>query len=153
MALELAVWVSDQAGEASRVLQALKKHSGPTARNAAVLIRDQAGQVFVFETGDADPRLGTLLGAIVGLSVEMLGRSDPERLTAQAVSLGFPEEYLTAPQASFQPGGSALVTLLETERVKEILYLLATFRGRVWQQALEDDLLVRFATGMAQEGR
>jgi uncharacterized membrane protein len=153
MTLELLVWISGQASEASRALQALKKHNEPAARNAAVLIRDQVGHVFVFESGDVDPRQGTLLGMIVGLLVEMLGGSDPERVTAQAVSLGFPEEYLTAPQASFQPGGSALVTLLETERVQEILDLLATFQGRVWQQALEGDLLVRFATGMASEGR
>jgi uncharacterized membrane protein len=153
MAPKLAVWVYDDAGEASRALRALKKHSKPLARNAAVLIRDLAGQVIVFETGNVDPSRGTLLGAIVGLLVLALGGSDSEVVAAQAVSMGFPEEHLAALRASLQPGGSALVVLVETERVDGTLDLLATCQGRVWQQALTDDLLAQFATAEALEGR
>jgi uncharacterized membrane protein len=63
------------------------------------------------------------------------------------------EEYLAELWARLQPGGSALVLLLETKRVKETLDLLATLRGRVWQQVLSDHLVAEFTTGMVLEGR
>jgi uncharacterized membrane protein len=94
-----------------------------------------------------------LLGAAVGLLVEVLGRSSPERGAAGTMSIDFPEEYLLALQASLQPGGSALLLLLETGQLDEALDLLAGFQGWVWQQALSDRLLAKIAAKMASEGR
>jgi uncharacterized membrane protein len=153
MVLNLVVWLSSQAGEASRALQALREHSEPAARNAAVLIRDQNGQVFVFETGDVDRRHGTLLGAVVGLLMGLSGGPGPERVGVHAASLSFPEDYLTALQAEFEPGGSALVGLLEPKRTEGALDLLARFQGRVWRQKLADDLLAQLAIERTPEGR
>jgi uncharacterized membrane protein len=153
MALELVLLISRQAGEASRALQALKKHGEPAARNAVVLIRGKAGQVFVFETGNVDPRHGALLGVIVGLLAELLGGSNAERVASQALSMGFPEDHVPALQASLRPGGSALVLLIEMEEFEGTLDLLTTFQGRVWRQALADDLLAQLTAGMAQEER
>jgi hypothetical protein len=138
MALELVIWVSGQAGEASRAFQALKKHQDAVARNAAVLIRDADGQVFVFESGDVNPRHWPLLGAIVGLFVERLSRSEMVQAGA---------EYMTALRASFQPGGSALVFLVDSEQAKGLLGLLAAFQGQVWPQAHADDLMAQLTTG------
>jgi uncharacterized membrane protein len=144
MALELVVWVSGQAGEASRALQVLKKQYEPTARNTAVLIRDRDGQVLLFETGDVDLQHGPLLGVIVSLLMALLGSSAPDLAVAQTVSLGFPENYWTA-LPKLQPGGSALVSLVTLERAEETLDLLAEYRGEVWQQVLADDLLAQFS--------
>jgi uncharacterized membrane protein len=151
--MELVVWVSGRASEASSALQALKKSVKPAARNAAVLVRERDGQVFVIETGDIDLRSGMLLGAAAGLLVEVLGRSSPERAAAGTMSIDFPEEYLMALQASLQPGGSALLLLLETEWLDKALDLLAGFQGRVWQQSLAGRLLAEIAAEMVPEGR
>jgi uncharacterized membrane protein len=151
--MELVVWVSGRASEASSALQALKKSVKPAARNAAVLVRERDGQVFVVETGDVDLRSGMLLGAAAGLLVEVLGRSSPERAAAGTMSIDFPEEYLMALQASLQPGGSALLLLLETEWLDKALDLLAGFQGRVWQQSLAGRLLAEIAAEMVPEGR
>jgi uncharacterized membrane protein len=151
--MELVVWVSGRASEASSALQALKKSVKPAARNAAVLVRERDGQVFVVETGDIDLRSGMLLGAAAGLLVEVLGRSSPERAAAGTMSIDFPEEYLMALQASLQPGGSALLLLLETEWLDKALDLLAGFQGRVWQQSLAGRLLAEIAAEMVPEGR
>jgi uncharacterized membrane protein len=151
--MELVVWVSDRASEAGRALQALKRDVQPAARNAAVLVRERDGQVFVVETGDGDLRSGMLLGAAVGLLVEVLGRSSPEFAAAGAMSIDFPEEYLMALQASLQPGGSALLLLLETEWLDEALNVVAGFQGRVWQQSLAGRLLAEIAAEMTPEGR
>jgi uncharacterized membrane protein len=154
MAPELVVLVFRQAGDASRAFQALKKQSEREARNAVVLIRDHSGETFVFETGNVEPQNALLLGSIAGLLVELLGGSDPKRAAAEAVSMGLPAEYLTALRTDLPPGGSALVILLEAERVEGTLDLLAPFQGRVWQLALADNLLAQFATeGNRKKGR
>jgi hypothetical protein len=87
--MELVAWVANGASEASRALQSLKKDSKPAARNAAVLVREWNGQVFVVETGDIDLRSGMLLGTVVGLLMELPVGSDPESVIAQADGLGF----------------------------------------------------------------
>jgi uncharacterized membrane protein len=69
------------------------------------------------------------------------------------MSIDLPEEYLMALQASLQPGGSALLLLLETEWLDEALDLVAGFQGRVWQQSLAGRLLAEIAAEMTPEGR
>ncbi|MGD8623511.1 MAG: hypothetical protein PVF47_02415 [Anaerolineae bacterium] len=140
MALELVVLVCGQAGQASRALEALKKKGHPAARNAVVLLQDRAGQIIVFETGDVTPEHGGLLGTVTGLLIGLLGNLGSEGIAAQAASLGFTKEQLAVLPADLEPGGSALVLLVETERVEGTLDLLAAFEGQIWQQALVDDL-------------
>jgi uncharacterized membrane protein len=140
MALKLVVLVCEQAREASRALGALKKKGDPAARNAVVLLQDRAGQIIVFETGDVTPDHGALLGTITGLLIGRLGKLDPEGVTAQAASLGFSKEQLAALPAGLAPGGSALVLLVDRERVDGTLDLLALFEGQIWQQTLADDV-------------
>jgi hypothetical protein len=144
MAPKLVVWVSAIAGEASRALQTLKRHDEPVARNATVLIREPQGKVVVFESGNVDPRYWPLLGAVVGLFVGRLDRSDLAHTAPGS---------LAALQVAFPPGGSALVTLIDGEQVTGTLRILETFRGQAWEQALADDLLAQLTTGMAPEGR
>jgi uncharacterized membrane protein len=151
--MELVVWVCDQAGQASRALQALKRRREPEARNAVVLVRNGDGHVYVYETGDLDRRYGTLPGILVGMFVALLGDPDSEVVVAQALSMGFSEEYLVALRASFRPGGSALVTLVETDRVEGILDLLASLQGHVLRHALEDDVLAQAASGILPQER
>ena len=151
--MELVVWVSGRANEASSALQALKKDVKPSARNAAVLIRDRTGQIVIFETGEIGPGLGMLAGVVVGLLMELPGGSDPSILFALAADLGFPEGFLEALRADLRLGGSALVLLLDSEWLGETLALLTTLRGRVWRQALSDHLVAKFVPEIAPEGR
>jgi uncharacterized membrane protein len=152
MTLELVVLVSVQAGEARRALQALKRHIEPAARNAVVLMRDEYGLIFVFETGDVVPGHGALLEETVGLLVPLLDGLDPAHVAVQAasmVSIGLAEDRVSPLPAGLQPGGSALVVLVEREWVEGLLDLLATFQGQVWQQALAD----MYASSLSQEAR
>ena len=151
MALELVVLVSVRAGEARRALQALKKHRQPAARNAAVLMRDEYGQIFVTEIGDFVPGHGALLGETVGLLVPLLGGLDPERVAAQSTSIGLAKHCISPLPAGLEPGGSALVVLVEREWVEGMLNLLATFQGQVWQQELRQ-VHQQLVTGSASEG-
>jgi uncharacterized membrane protein len=153
MTLDLSVWVSGQASEASRALHALKKENMPAARNAVVLIRDQDGQVFPFEIGDVDPRHGMLLGAIVGLLVEVLSGSISGDAASQTTIMDFSQEDLMALRMGFPLGGSALLLLLETEWLDETLKLLDRFQGRVWKRALSDHLQAKVAAEMVSQGR
>jgi uncharacterized membrane protein len=153
MARKLVVWVSDRAGEASRALQALKKHREAVARNAAVLIRERTGEVLIYETGNVDLEHGPLLGVITGLLVELLAGSDLERVAVQAASIGLTQEDSMQLSSMLEPGGSALVTLVDAQRIEGILKLLSAFQGHVWQQTLADDLLARLSSGLASEGR
>jgi hypothetical protein len=140
MPLELLVWLSHQAGAASRALQFLKEREEPEALNAGVLIKDQDNQVYVFETGRADRQHGTLAGVIVGLLLALLGGPDSDGAAAYGESLGFPAELLAALRASLLPGGSALVMLAHCERQAEIRNLLAPFGGCVWRQPVPEGL-------------
>ena len=118
-----------------------------------MLIRNLDGQVYVYETGDVDRRYGTLPGIIVGLFVALLGDPDSAVVIAQALSMGLPEEFLAGLRASFRPGGSALIILVETDRVKGILDLLASLQGHVLRHALEDDVLAQAASGNLPQKR
>jgi hypothetical protein len=146
MAVELVVQMSRRAGEASRALQALKVQSETVARNTAVLIRAPSGEVVVFETGNVDLRYVTLLGAVVSVLVEPLGEFDPKPIAAHGPSFALTQEWLAKLRGSLQPGGSALVILVETDRARALPSLLAAHEGRLWQWALSDDLVASFAT-------
>lgn len=144
MALKLVVWVSDRSGEASRALQALKRHDERVARNAAVLIRDREGEVFVFESGDVDLLYWPVLGAVVGFFVKRLERSEPAHAA---------REQMMPLQTAFPPGSSALVILVAEAQVAGMFEFLAAFQGQAWEQALADGLLAQLAAGMASERR
>jgi uncharacterized membrane protein len=151
MALELVVWVSEDAGTASRALQSLKASNAPAAWNAAVLIRDRDGQLQVFETGRVDGRHGTVPGVIVGLLMVLFGGSDPGHIAGQAVSMGFPEGFVTTLQASTGLWASALVMFVRTDSVAKTLELLEIFEGRAWRQTLSDGLLAHLSAGARPE--
>jgi hypothetical protein len=125
-------------------LLALKRHNVPAARNAAVLIREREDGVSVLESGDVDRYHWPLLGALVGLFVVRLPRSDREHAT---------EGWITALRASFPPGGSALVMLFDGEQAEGTLALLDAFQGQIWDPSLTDDLMAQLASAMAPGGR
>lgn len=149
--LELVVFLSDRAGTASRAFQALKaqaREGGPAILNAAVLIRDQGGETFAFETGPADPTygasFGTITGALLGLMSGTVG-SDLGRAAAVGTCIDFDDDYSAMLQASFPPGSSALAILVETERVERVNRILGEFSGQLAQQTLAYDLLAQCA--------
>jgi hypothetical protein len=152
MAQEMIVFVSGKSGEASRALQCLREQSAKVARNAVVLIRDRAGQVFIFESGDVEPRYGMLLGSVTGLLVELWGGTGPEYAATHTLGRGWSEERLAALPVDLEVDGSALVILVDVE-LQGTLDFLESFEGQVWRQALVDGLLAQSGTGLAPEGR
>lgn len=146
-ALELVVLLFNRPGSASQALQALKKGDGPDGSailDSAVLIRDQAGETFLFETGHVDSRHGVLLGTVLGAFLGVMGKlSQGDKDSAPAAQeaafavwteLDLAEETLARLQAGLRPGGSALVLLAEQGWVGQGLKDLAEFGGEVLQQ-------------------
>jgi uncharacterized membrane protein len=140
MAPAIVAFVSDRAGEASRALQAVKQHRKLTPRNAGVLVRDENSQILVFDTVNTDTRYGAFLGAIVGQLIGSPIGVSPGSVGVQASSTGAPVAALMALGDDLQPGGSALIVLLDSGHVDAAIGLLATFRGRTWQAMQLDDL-------------
>jgi uncharacterized membrane protein len=159
--LGLLLLLFKQTGRASQALQVLKKQSALgrlAVLNSAALVRDQSGETFLFETGPVDPSYAVLFGGILGAMLGVMSglvdtAADPAPVAARGDAstprseIGSADEYLLWLQARFQPGGSALVVLVERDWVERGLAVLNEFGAQVLQQTITDDILTRFATG------
>jgi uncharacterized membrane protein len=164
--LELLALLFAGASRASQALQALKKRSDPgkpPVLNSAVLVRDEAGEAFLFETGHVDPRYATLFGAILGALLARLGESlDVVDYTAAAaapghssvawIDTGLADEYLGALRSGLRPRGSALVVLVEKQGFEEGLAVLDPFGGQLLQHSLTDEILTQFSAPLHPPG-
>jgi uncharacterized membrane protein len=156
--LELVVWIFeevDKAEEALRFFKQLKRdHVIAAVRNAAVLVKDESGQLAVREAQDVDAKRGTRFGAITGALVGLLGGpvgavigaaagAATGRVAARKIDMGFPDEYLKNLQDNLQPGNSALIALIEHEWTGEVTEALKQFGGQQFRQALPDDIVAQ----------
>jgi uncharacterized membrane protein len=145
--LELLVLLFNRAGAASQALQMLKKGNNPgpgTILDSAVLIRNPAGETFLFETGHIDSRHGVLFGTVLGVLlgvVSQLSQGDEDSVPATQedafavwTELGLADETLSRLQSSLRPGGSALLLLAEQGRVEQRLRGLAELEGPALEQ-------------------
>jgi uncharacterized membrane protein len=150
MDLDLIILAFDYGHIAEEALQAvelLAREKTISVVDAAVLFQDHEGKVVVSETQDADAKQGALFGAVAGgligmaggLATALLGSlagAGIGGLVAHGLDMGFAKEDLREMQDALQPGGSALVVVVERRWADRLIEGLARFQGRVSRREL-----------------
>jgi uncharacterized membrane protein len=152
----------DQGSEALRALKKVAEEHKIELINAAVLLKHPDGKVAAKDFHDLGLRRGALFGAVIGglLSVlvppvGLLGAAAAGALaggaSASLIDMGFPKAYLEQLQNSLQPGSSAVVMLIEQERVDEVLLELARFNGTLLRQPLTPEMVDQLTTSVGDQ--
>ena len=152
----------DKADEVLKTLKRLDKEGIFDVINAAVLVRDEKGRTKLKETQDVDAKRGALFGAVAGGLVGLLGGpvgvivgavagAATGGVAAHKIDMGFSDEHLKEIQESLQPGTSALIALVEHEWVDRLMVELAKFEGRLFRQALKQDIAAQLEAAGADE--
>ena len=140
------------AREALEFVEDLHRRHTFKVLNAAVLVKDEEGNVSVVDRRDIDPKKGRLLGAITGGLIGLLAGPGGAILGALAglgaggaagklIDEGFSDKFLKNLQDYLQPGSAAIILLVEHEWVKTVAESMAGLEGFVFQQTLTDRLV------------
>ena len=125
--MELVAQVYDdpqRADQALEFVEDLHRRKVLRIRNAAVLVKDQDGNVSVTDTRDLDPKKSRVVGAITGGLIGLLAGpagavigalagAGAGGFAAKRIDMGLSDEFLKGFQERLQLGGSALVVLVE----------------------------------------
>lgn len=152
---------ADGAAETLKFVRQLHGEGIIKLRNAAVLVKDVDGRARIHETADLDAPRGAIFGAITGGLIGLLGGpigavvgavagAGTGGIAADRIDTGFPNNYLRQFQARLQPGGSALIVLVEHEWSKHIAELLGTIEGVLLQHELTDEAIGRLIVDTQQ---
>ena len=142
----------EKAEERLDYLKDLEKQKVFKIRNSAVLVKDESGETTFKESDDVGPRRGTIFGAIsggliglvagpVGAVIGAAAGAGTGRWAARRIDMGFPEDSLQKLEERLQPGGSALVVLVEHEWKKPMSESLADMDGLIFHQVLTDEMV------------
>lgn len=153
----------DRATEALEFVEELHRRRTVKVLNAAILAKDQQGNVSVKDTREIDAKKGRLLGAITGGLVGLLAGPGGAILGALAglgaggaagkwIDEGFSDKFLQNLQQYLKPGSSALILLVEHQWLKPLSDEMSGLGGMVFQQALTDRLVEEFTGESSPEG-
>lgn len=159
--IELVIRVFDdthKADEALEFVEELRKQKTIKILNAAVLIKDQDGQVSIQDTREIDAKKGRLMGAITGGLVGLLAGPGGVVIGALAglgaggaagkwIDEGFDDKFLENLQQHLQPGKSALVLLMEHIWVQKASESMSDLGGMIFQQTITDTLVEDLVEG------
>jgi uncharacterized membrane protein/sporulation protein YlmC with PRC-barrel domain len=143
---------TEKAGQALDFVEDLRNRRVIKILNAAVLVKDQEGQVSVKDTKEIDPKKGRILGVITGGLVGLLGGPVGVVVGALAglgvggaagkrIDEGFSDKFLKNLEQYLKPGTSALILLMEDQWVRKASEAMADLEGVVIQQTLTDKLV------------
>lgn len=147
----LVVIAFESQGEAKQLLDALNeaRRAGLLSiRDAAVIVKDEAGNVKVdnqISTGTwtatgVGGALGLLLGSVLmplgGLIFGLAGGA----LVGRSMNLGVDGSFVKDVQEQIAPNSSALFVLTDNENLNAQLALLRQHRGKVLQTNLPEDV-------------
>lgn len=146
----------DGAGETLEFVKGLQARKILKIQDAAILVKDEDGEVSLKETGDLDTRQGRLLGAItggligllggpVGVVVGALAGTGAGGLAARWIDMGFSDTFLAGMEERLQPGSSALILLVEHEWSQKLSEALAGTEGTFFRQSLTDEIVEQLA--------
>ncbi len=153
--IELVIRVFDDPGGADDALEFVEELSRQrtiTILNAAVLVKDQEGQVSVKDTRDISAKKGRLMGAVTGGLIGLLAGPGGAVVGAlvglgaggaagKRIDEGFSDKFLANLQEHLQPGRSALVLLMEHHWIKKASESMSDLGGMVFQQTITDTLV------------
>lgn len=164
--VELIVMAFEDMDKAVEALDFLKTMAKTTSigkiRNAAVLIKDEHGEVTLTETQDIDRKHGAIFGAIAGGLVGLVGGpvgvvvgaaagAATGGAAAKRIDMGFSDKYLNKVKDFLKPGTSALIAIVEHEWRETVASELSRFGGQLFRQALTDELIDQYLPD-AEEG-
>lgn len=156
--------IFDRADGAVETLKFVRKLHGDRIirlRNAAVLVKDVRGRTTIHESADLDAQRGAIFGAITGGLIGLLGGpvgafvgalagAGTGSFAADRIDTGFPNSYLRQFQEHLQPGGSALILLVEHAWSRQVNEVLAEIEGVLLQHELTDDIVNRLLVDTQQ---
>ncbi len=153
--IELVIRVFDDPGGADDALEFVEDLSRQRVieiLDAAVLVKDQEGQVSVKDTREIDAKKGRLMGAVTGGLIGLLAGPGGAVVGALVglgvggaagkwIDEGFSDKFLANLLEHLQPGKSALVLLMEHHWVKKASESMSDLGGMVFQQTITDTLV------------
>ena len=150
---EMMVVAFDDEREAERVLDTLKKMDRKDVvdlKSAAVIVRSRSGKVRIRETKDFDAKQGAMTGALAGGVLGLLKKHAVKgaligaaggAIAGKVIDLGLKDNLLKEIGESLGPGSSAIVALVDFERVDRAMKQLDRFEGgRILRHTLSADV-------------
>jgi uncharacterized membrane protein len=139
------------AGVALAELRQWKKDSIIDIVDAAVLARDEPGNIHVKETADPEPGKGALIGAVAGALVGLLAGpagvvvgaatgAGVGGFAAHKIDLGIPNERLEEIAQELQPGTSAIIALIERTSADQAVARLEQYGAKAVRQTLTQEI-------------
>jgi len=165
--IDLVAVAFDGPEDASRALKFVEqrqKQGVLKILNAAVLVKDAAGNVTVKDTRDIDPkkgrRLGVVTGGLIGLVggpvgavVGALAGAGAGSVAGAKIDFGFSEEFLNGLKQYLKPDTSGLIVLVEHEYHQQLSEVIAEEKGVLFRQTLTDKLVEKLlAAGEDESG-
>jgi uncharacterized membrane protein len=156
--VELVISIYNTPQRARDVLREVRRgtQSGDIElKNAAVLVKDANGRVYVDETEDVKPVRGALFGALTGALIGLLAGpagaitgalagAATGGVTAAMVDMGFSDNQLAELKASMPADSSALVALIEHRWVEDLANELESRQGKLFRHEVAPDVRDRF---------
>ncbi len=155
---EMIVIAFDNENEADKVLDTLKAMESMDVvdlKNGAVIVRSESGQVKINETSDFDTKQGAIGGAAAGAVLGLLGGgflrgallgAAGGAAAGKFVDLGIEDEFLKEVGDNLGPGSSAVVALVDFERVDQAMEELDKFAGgHIMRHTLSDDVYAKLS--------
>jgi uncharacterized membrane protein/sporulation protein YlmC with PRC-barrel domain len=142
----------EDAGQALEFVERSQKKGALKVLNAAVLVKDAAGNVTIKDTRDIDPKKGRRLGAVtggliglvggpVGVVVGALAGAGAGGVAGAKIDFGFSEQFLEGLKKYLKPDTSALILLVEHGYYQQLSEVIAEEEGVFFQQTLTDKLV------------
>jgi uncharacterized membrane protein len=148
--LELIVSVYNDPDRARRMLADIRRsiqNGNLEIKDAAILVKDERGQVRLDDTQDVTPGQGALFGAVTGGLIGLLGGpvgavagavagAATGGISAALIDMGFSNDQLQELQASMPAGSSALVILIEHSWIEKLVDELGRERSTLFRHGL-----------------
>jgi uncharacterized membrane protein len=144
-----------KADEVLNTLKQLDVEAIVDLKSAAVVVRDATGKVRIRETRDFDAKQGAIGGALAGgvlgllkgglLKGAILGAAGGA-VAGKVVDLGVEDDFLKEVGEGLGPGSSAIVALVDFERIDAAMEELDKFEGgRILRHRLSGDVYRRLS--------
>jgi uncharacterized membrane protein len=142
----------DKAADALKFVEDLRNRKVLKLLNAAVLVKDEDGQISIDDVKEFEPKKGRIWGAVTGGLVGLLAGPAGVVVGALAglglgglagskIDAGFNNEFLENLTQYLQPGSSALILLMEHHWARSAAESMGDLGGTVLQQTLTDALV------------
>ncbi len=153
----------EDAGHALEFVEHAQKKGTLKILNAAVLVKDAAGNVTVKDVRDIDPKKGRRLGAITGGLIGLVGGpagavfgalagAGAGGLAGSKIDFGFSEDFINALKQALKPNTSGLIVLVEHEYSQQLSEVIDQEEGVFFQQSLTDRMVEKLLEAGEESG-